>query len=191
MVMVHEYMVKEYRNGNVLDIRNYDFKFNEWLWDVICRVVPLELIQKPIDVGLTNGASFWAPIDFQQVRQIGFTVGIKRSRFSNTSWRVPIYKRVKIEPSNFVFCVDQLNNLSNEEKVINTLENLMEYSKKYIITSCWAFDIKIPAEIECRKRYYWNFEEYLPRFKAKRFNLIAKAVYKDAINIAYVLKKEF
>jgi hypothetical protein len=190
VTLIHDAMLEAYQKGEVDDIRSFDFKFNKWVWDSIKRVVPLDMITSPIDVGITKDGSFWHTQyhSGQYVRFIGYKLGSDRMGI-NREWEKPIHMLVKIDPSDFVFCIDQLNDVSNEDKLKNILQNLMTYSTKYIFLSAWAYDLGIPIDVVCRKRYFWDIGEYLDIFAEKKFKLVAKAVNDDAINILYIFRK--
>ena len=191
MAMVHEYMVNAYREGKIDDIRSYDLKFNQWVWNSIGRLFPRESVVQPIDVGITKDACFWKDGYKVDVRFVGYRLGEFKAGFYDKEWRRPIYYKVEIEPSEYVFCIDQINDLSREEQVLDVLENLMDYSTKYIILTAWAYDIQVPAETQTRKRFYWDIEKYMNRLEKKGFRLAVKAVYNDAINILYIFKRRF
>jgi hypothetical protein len=191
MTMVHDNMIKAYRAGKVEDIRSYDFKFNQWAWTSISKIFPEEVVVQPIDVGITQDASFWQNYDKNDVRFVGYRLGAYKKGPNEDGWKMPIHNRVDIEPSDYVFCIDQLNDVSKEDRVKAILENLIAYSNKYILISCWAYDIKIPDEVICRKRHYWELDRYFYLFEKNGFKLIVKAVSSDAINVLYVFKRKF
>jgi hypothetical protein len=189
MTMVHDNMIKAYRAGLVEDIRSYDFKFNKWVWTALSKIFPEDTVTQPIDVGITKDALFWQNYDKSDVRFVGYKLGEHR-RGLNSSMK-PIHIKVDVEPSDYVFCIDQLNNVSQEKRILNIIDNLISYSTKYIIITCWAYDIKVPTNIECRKRYYWDLDSYFYLFEKNGFKLLVKAVSNDAINVLYVFKRKF
>ena len=187
--MVHDAMIKAYRAGKVHDIRSYDFKFNAWVWGSIGRLFPIDDVERPIDVGTTKDACFWKTYDGDDIIFVGYNLSdykISPKRLKQTV----IHRKVEVDPSDYVFCIDQLNDLSTEDKVANTLKNLMLYSKRYIIISCWAYDIKVSKDVKTRKKYHWNLDNYISDFEAKGFNLVVKATNSDAINLLYVFRKK-
>lgn len=191
MTMFHDNMIKVYRAGLVEDIRSYDFKFNKWVWSALRNIFPEEAVVEPIDVGTTKDASFWQNYDNNDVRFVGYRLGTYKKGINASEWMKPIYNKADIEPSNYVFCIDQLNSISQEEKIFMILENLVSYSKKYIVLTCWAYNIEVPKNVECRKKYYWDMDNYVHILEKGGFKLIVKAVYTDAINILYVFKRKF
>jgi hypothetical protein len=189
MTLVHDTMIKAYRAGQVHDIRSYDFKFNAWIWESIGRIFPIEAVEKPIDVGITKDACFWGIHDENDITFVGHNLSDFKLHYTRLK-QTAIHRKVDVEPSDYVFCIDQLNDLSSEDKVADTLKNLMAYSKQYIIISCWAYDIKIPEGVRCRKRHYWDLDNYIKDFEANGFKFIVKATNQDAINLLYVFKKK-
>jgi len=189
MTLVHDTMIKAYRTGQIHDIRNYDFKFNAWIWESIGRIFPMESVEKPIDVGVTKDACFWEIYDENDITFIGHNLSDFKKHYTRMK-QTAIHRPVEVNPSDYVFCIDQLNNLNTEDKVARTLKNLMMYSSKYVIISCWAYDIKIPQDVKCQKKYYWNLDNYISDFEQKGFKFIVKATNQDAINLLYVFRKK-
>lgn len=189
--MVYDHMIKSYKSGQVTDIREFDLKFNSWLWDIVHKFIKLEQLESPIDVGTSSGESFWLKRGYYNVRRVGFSSAIYQNKHVfGKYWQKPIYIKVSdIEASNFVFCIDQINNLPTKDRVTQTLSNLMDYSKKFIFLSCWGMDINVPDKPIIRKRFYWNLDEYIPDFISRGFHLLAKITYTDAINVLYVFRK--
>ncbi len=188
MTMIHDVMLKAYRNGEVHDIRSYDFKFNEWIWESLKKYFSVEVVNNPIDVGITRDASFWSIYDNRDITFIGHNMASMTRRMNNVI-RTPIHRLVEVEPSEFVFCIDQINNLSKEEQLINTLKHLMIYSKKYIALTCWAYDIKVPKNVQTGKKHFWKMDNYIMLFESNGFKRIIRVANPDAINMLYVFKK--
>ena len=195
--MIHEFMVKEYQAGRVLDIRMYDFEFTAWLWKKIESLYPIEIMDYVIEVGVADG-SFWDVPDL--IKNTGHRMRIKKigigmpkhkkcaDRYKKL-FRVPVHRKVEVEPSDYVFCIDCINEIGKEEHVIQLFKNLTEYSKRYILITGWAIDMEVKKIVRTKKKFYWNVSNYKNILESAGFKLKGIAYYVDAINALYIFEK--
>ena len=167
----------------------------KWVWDIIEHHVKEDIRIKCIDIGCGD-LSFWKYRLFHY-RPCKNYIGIDISDFiiKENVKKFPNRQFLNLSSSDYVeglsslvvLCMDLLFHIPDNCVYVNTIINLCEYSKKWIILSNWH---KEPEKYNTDYQTYRNFDYYQYIFEHYGFKLMT--MHKVPINnigAIYVYKK--
>lgn len=197
-----------YRNGRAPRFREREGN-NEWLIDNInryCGNIFLDVNNGTYRTNLKekyhikedfsildfgpNLDSFWnnvyttgSDVDF-----LGVPKKKKDVHYIFNKYRKPVYMDFDINPRDLVICIERINEMSTEEKLIKLLNNVVDFSKEYIVIIAWAEEFEVDSDVESRK-FYWDMDIYKWYILESGFMEKARICVPDYINMLYVFQK--
>lgn len=184
----------------------------EWKWKIIGRYLPI--VESVVDVGCGD-LSFWAGHDCKDYVGIDLSeTVIKRNKSLRPKWRFIISSSDKFITGlkkECVFCFDLLFHIMNEDSFVKTLNNLCNYSQKYVFIHTWKHnpfsrqnalrrflrkaaitDLKyliLPSKTDKTYQYYRLLENYYNIFERNNFALLNEHENPNGIGCMYVFRK--
>lgn len=173
------YWEKHYRQGGISGKGSIG-KHRDWKWQTINKYIPE--INSLVDVGCGD-LSFQEGHDYE--KYIGIDISqtcIKLNKKMKPHWKFrqsSADKYLKGVKGDVVFCHDLLFHILDEKIYTGILDNLMEYSDKYISIFTWhetplkKFGI-IKKDTDDIYQKYRDFSSYKYRFTKNNFDLICE-----------------
>jgi len=149
----------------------------DWKWKMITEFAPR--ITSVIDVGCGD-LRFWKgePIKYVGI-DISKTIIERHRKIPRKNWkfiRAPAEKRIEDLEAPFVFCMDLLFHIMDDDKYETILENLCYYSSRFIIIHTWinnCFGDRNEGPFTDPEGQYMTFrrfEDYFPIFDKRGFS---------------------
>lgn len=109
-------------------------------------------------------------------------------RYIFNEYRKPVYMDFNIPSKHLVICLERINEMSTEDKLLSLLDNLTDFSNKYIVLLAWAEDMNVKSKVESRK-HYWDMDIYKWYILEDGFKEIVRMCVPDYINMFYIFER--
>lgn len=206
------YWEERYKQGGVSGEGSVD-KYRTWKWKIIdCYVKNIDDV---VDVGCGD-ISFWLGRECKKYTGVDISqTVIDKNKLLRPNWefiRASSDKFLEKLNSEIVFCFDVLFHIMDPEIFSKTLENICQYSSKFVFIYTWKNNpfsrsyalgrivkkqnlgflkyVFFPTETDGKYQYFRPLDNYSHIFEKYNFELISENDNPDKLGCMYVFAKK-